>query len=457
MKSSFIKKYFSYSYFVILIQIFLGLIILYFLCENHSFISIIERKLGKLPESVNFLSKNFPFGFYGFGKWSRNPSIDAIYLSYPISSYWMSGLFRNILSNNIKTTEIIFWLNSITYLLIPVNLALITFQENKTNVSNFFKINIACLFLLSNPSFLSVFTSPDWFESFMLFCLLGIFLSNFRKFTIASIICFSLAGFSNPYTSISLIIGSIIINICSFIKDKKFIDKKILIKILRLPNNKIIKSKISLIPILSGVLFFLLLRIFFALDTFQITDLDGMSLVQGSALQDRMAIGKDVEKYGGIFTLFKFILPIKLNALSDIFKTLLSGEVRIDWIILNELLKIISYLIINISGLFYFLKKIIIKINNQNTKQEIIFNTGLNIYAISILFYIVIFPDIASNHALFIARLISPIIAFGLCSLIFDFSYRLIRNSYHIVLSVIISWIVVIDNLNFFISLILEK
>ena len=449
------KKIFSYKYLLIIIQIFLGLFLIYFLCNEYYLLAIRENNNATLTESVDFLSRNFPFGIYGFGIHERHPDIDFIYLSYPISSYWMSGLIRKILNPNIKTTDITFFTTILVYLLIPINLGLISLKENKETITNFFKINISCLFLLTSPSFLSIFTSPDWYESYILFSTLGLLFLDDLKLTIKSSISFFLAGLSNPYMSSSLIFGAILLNLKNF---RKRIDNpksgNILRNIIILPTSKNDHNGISLIPLLFGVIIYLFLRILVSVNSLSNFENINEDIKMGSGIFTRFGFAKD-SIYGGIFSIFKFLLPIKLSEISNLTKSLLSGETSLGWYSMNTFLKLFSYLIINISVLIYFLKKCIKKLTTKNYQNSIILNNAILILFLSSFFFIVIFPELASNHGLFISRIISPVIAFGLCSLIFDLSLKLVGKEYQLLLALILSWLIIIENISFFVSFII--
>ena len=310
-KNTFLKKE---TYFYFRVIIFFALLIIFLFVVNIT--GIYEMRdfsptLFRYIRSINFISENLPIGILGFGTWAFDAvdeGIQPIYLSYPISSYFLISYVRAITPSFISTNLITF-ISTFTSIFLSsylLFLCLITKKNYLNKINIFIGVSSALIFLV-NPSIIAIFVSPDWQLGFIIMSLLSLYLSNYSKTRGFSSLFLGLAAYSNFMYGLGLLIGSLLFIILDLIKISKIEFSFKLNQYIRNIKNLFIPfTSLKITPIFYGLFFYLFNRLIATV----YLSINTKYTIGGSDILKRIGLGNNSNDYhyGGIFSVFKFLL-----------------------------------------------------------------------------------------------------------------------------------------------------
>ncbi len=440
--------------FIILSFLFVAITFTFFAIFSNE---IIEARLNSLSYlrqlNASFsLSQVNPLKWLGFWHWNTKPiqsfTDSGIFLSYPIISYIPNTIIAFITRDIEKYQELtlligIFQLLSISYITYDLFLSSNFKKNGFSNISvQFFSIIAAVLFL-TNPATLGLLIEPDFEDCFIFLSFLG-FWSHFRfKNKTLSKIIFFISSFSYPTGSLIILIGFILINLINSNKIKLSQNKSDNLK------QRIAKFtssiEISIWPFLIGFIFYILLRIF----AYYLIDNAGIQTT-GSSLLFRVGLDPSDTYYGGILSTLKFLTPI-VNIPKEILDINLNNlDLKSFWLIVNCLLLLLEFIIFNSIGIIYLIR--VISNSSEMQKKNIEILGG---YFILLAFtYILLFPQWSAVHFRLIARFIAPSSSIGLSIFLMKINNRisLPRGRYLSWEMIFLSWILIIDQLRYFLT-----
>ena len=299
--------------------------------------------------------------------------------------------------------------------------------------------------MMVNTGFLTIFINPDWQETFLLLSMLGIYFSNSKNKLYISKIFFFLAGYANFMYGTSVLIGLIFINFRKTfrIHNKKIININFLRDLFNFPNLENKKKKISLLPIFFGIILYCISRLILTISVNLNPD---QIILSGTDLFQRIGIGDDSTQYGGFLSIFKFLIPIHYSDFYLNIKSIFLLDDRPTWETINPILQVFSYFTFSVTGIGYTLFKIIKQLRHENKES---LSSIIVFFLILSLTSIILFPESNAVHSLFLARMFSPIMSFGLVSFIYDISKKICGEGKEFFLCICLTWIVIIDCIRF--------
>jgi len=413
-KNTFLKKE---TYFYFRVIIFFALLIIFLFVVNIT--GIYEMRdfsptLFRYIRSINFISENLPIGILGFGTWNFDISdekIQQIYVSYPISSYFLISYVRALTPSFISTNLITFISTFISIFISSYILFLcIIPKQNFLNKRNIFLGLSSSLIFLVNPSIISIFVTPDWQLGFILMSLLSIYLSNFTKTQGLSSLFLGIAVYSNFMYGLGLLIGSLLFIILDLIKRSKIEFSFKLNEYIRNIKNLFIPfTSLKITPIFYGLFFYLFNRLIATV----YLSINTKYTIGGSDILKRIGLGNNSNDYhyGGIFSVFKFF--INLPPYIEEYKLNYYLDGSIHRTINLSLLTVEQLLISSIS----FITLIILISSRREDKYQLLNQTKCNIksiisfFGLALIFSCVIFPQSTAVHYRMTARIFALIIS----------------------------------------------
>ncbi len=414
LKNTFLKQktnfFFRATIFIALLIVFLFVVSITGIYEQRDF----APNLFRFIRSINFSSKNLPIAILGFGTWGSDISdegIQSVYLSYPISSYFLISYVRALTPSFISTNLITF-ISTFTSIFLSSYLLFLSIvpKKNYLNKGNIFLGISSSLIFLVNPSILGIFVSPDWQLGFILMSLLSLYLSNYSKARSFSSLFLGIAVYSNFMYGIALLIGSLLFIILDLLKrSKKIVFSFKANEITSYIQNLFIPfTRLKIVPVFLGLLFYLINRFiafiylsFYSKYTFIYSD-----------LLTRVGLGNSSNNhYGGILSVFKFFLNLPPYIEEYKLNYYLDGSVHRT--INLSLLTIEQLLISSIS----FVTLIVLISSKRENKYQLLNLTKLNIkpiigfFGLVLIFSCILFPQSTAVHYRETARIFALIIS----------------------------------------------